>query len=224
MNAPAKSRGPVFWAVVAGVVVLGCCVFSAVGMAVASLFVASEPEVAGAPSSGRTWLPAGEVGRSEGLTAPLAGRWVYLSGGSVDSVVARTGITEWVQTNSSGTRYEFVFSDGEYEHSWGSAVTLFGGTSRSSCVEQGSWSLDGTTLRLEPSSQKCTYVATTGMSQTKEDVDLSARAYRVVDIEFETITSTGAALQRFPGIELSGPKAKWDVTSGDGLSLDLQRL
>jgi hypothetical protein len=140
------------------------------------------------------------------VTRALEGRWLYQSGGSVDSVVARSGATAWVQTNSSGTLYDFTFEpEGDFTFQWASAVTLFGGTSRSSCVEKGSWSLSGSLLTLEPSSQRCTYVSNTGLSQDKEDVDLSARQYELTDIEFETIVTTGAALERFSGLELRVP-------------------
>jgi hypothetical protein len=61
------------------------------------------------------------------------------------------------------------------------------------------------------------------LSQDKEDVDLSARQYELTDIEFETIVTTGAALERFSGLELRGPAAKWDV-SREQLELDLQPL
>lgn len=218
-----------FWVLVLGGGALAaCCLVSVLGLAVAS--VADDGAGPGASGSGgsrpaRAWIPAGEVARSAGLTQELTGgRWVYQSGGAVDTVVARAGATEWVQTNTSGTLYAFTFeSDGTYTFEWASAVTLYGGTSRSSCVETGDWSQSGTQLTLEPKSQRATYVSTVGLSQDKVDEDLSPRTYQVVDLELEGITAAGAPPGRFPGIELSGPGAKFDI-SRERYELDLQRL
>lgn len=216
---------PLMWAlVIGGLSVGGCCLFTVFGAGVMLAFGGTGADLAPVPSTGRSWKPAGEVSRGTSVTRALEGRWLYQSGGSVDSVVARSGATAWVQTNSSGTLYDFTFEpEGDFTFQWASAVTLFGGTSRSSCVEKGSWSLSGSLLTLEPSSQRCTYVSNTGLSQDKEDVDLSARQYELTDIEFETIVTTGAALERFSGLELRGPAAKWDV-SREQLELDLQPL
>ncbi len=221
-------RGPLFWGLVlAGGGSAACCLFTVLGVAVLGLFGdAASPGEAGAPAaSGRAWIPAGEVSRGAAFTQSLpGGRWVYQSGGSVDTVVARSGATEWVQRNSSGTLYAFTFDrDGSYQFEWASAVTLYGATSRSSCLEEGAWSLSGTQLTLEPRSQHATYVSGAGLAQDKEDIDLSARTYELVDIELEGIAAAGAPPGRFPGLELRGRGAKFDV-SRDVYELDLQRL
>ena len=227
MNSTAAGggRGPLFWAVLlGGGAAAACCLFSFAAVALLGLG-AAEGAADPVSAAGRPWVPAGEVARGTGLSQPLAGgRWVYQSGGSVESVVARAGPTAWVQTNSSGSLYAFTFEDdGTYTFEWASAVTLFGGTSRSSCVETGDWSLSGSQLTLEPRSQRATYVSNAGLSQDKEDVDLSPRSYEVVDIELEGIAAAGAPAGRFPGIELEGPGAKFDV-SRERYELDLQRL
>lgn len=224
----ATGRGPLFWVLVlGGGGAAACCLLSVLGAVVLGVFGGAmdvESPVSSATGGG-TWIPAGEVARGTTVTQPLAGgRWVYQSGGSVDTVVARSGATEWVQTNTSGSLYSFAFdSDGTYTFEWASAVTLYGGTSRSSCVEQGDWALHGNQLTLEPSSQRARYVSNAGLSQDKEDVDLSARTYEVVDIELEGIVPAGAPPGRFPGIELKGRGAKFDV-SRETYELDLQRL
>jgi hypothetical protein len=214
-----------FWALVlggGGAVI--CCLGSVLVLGVMGV-VAADGSSPAALSGGGSWVPAGEVARGTTVTQPLAGgRWVYQSGGAVDTTVARVGSTEWVQTNSSGSLYAFTFdSDGSYTFEWASAVTLYGGTSRSSCVETGTWTQSGTQLTLEPNSQHATYVTSTGLKQDKEDEDLSPRTYQVVDIELEGITAAGAAPGRFPGIELSGRGAKFDI-SRERYELDLQRL
>ena len=230
MSDPAQvpKRGPLFW-----VLLLGgggsaaCCLLTALGLAAASVLgEAADPASPGTEQrGGGTWIPAGEVGRSAGLTQPLVGgRWVYQSGGSADTVVARAGSTEWVQRNTSGSLYAFNFEDdGSYTFEWASAVTLYGATSRSSCTEKGDWSLNGSQLTLEPKEQRATYVSSAGLSQTKEDVDLSARTYDAVDIALEGIVAAGAPAGRFAGFELKGPAAKFDV-SRERYELDLQRL
>jgi hypothetical protein len=222
MNAP-TARGPLFWILVAGGVAFGCCLFS--GLALAVLGSGDDTPSAPASASGGAWIPAGEVARGATLTQQLpGGRWVYQSGGSVDTVVARSGATQWVQSNTSGSLYSFTFDDdGTYSFEWASAVTLYGATSRSSCLERGDWSLEGTQLTLVPRSQQATYVSSAGLSQTKEDEDLTARTYQVVDITLEGIAAAGAPAGRFPGIELAGPGAKFDV-SRERYELDLQRL
>lgn len=222
MNAPTQ-RGPLFWILLAGGVAVGCCVFS--GLALAVLGSGDDAPGASSSASGGAWIPAGEVARGTTLTQQLAGgRWVYQSGGSVDTVVARSGATQWVQSNTSGSLYAFTFEDdGTYTFEWASAVTLYGATSRSSCIERGDWSLEGTQLSLSPRSQQATYVSNTGLSQTKEDEDLTARAYEVVDITLEGIAAAGAPAGRFPGIELRGRGAKFDI-SREQYELDLQRL
>lgn len=224
----APGRGPLFWVLVlGGGGLVACCLFTMLG--VAAMSVVGEGMDLDQPSAsaggGGTWIPAGEVARSTTLTQQLAGgRWVYQSGGSVDTVVARSGATAWVQSNSSGSLYAFAFDgDGTYTFEWASAVTLYGGTSRSSCVEKGDWSLDGPRLTLEPQSQRARYVSNAGLSQDKEDEDLSARTYEVVDIELDGIVPAGAPPGRFPGIELKGPGAKFDI-SRQYYELDLQRL
>ncbi len=229
MNVPvsgAPRRGPLFWIlVVGGLGVASCCGVSLVGALLWGVATDSSGDLAPGEARGASWLPAGEIARGTTLTQSLAGgRWVYQSGGSVDSVVARSGATAWVQTNSSGSLYAFTFeADGDYVLEWASAVTLFGGTSRSSCVEKGSWTLAEGRLILEPASQRATYTTNAGLSQDKEDVDLASREYQLVDIELQTLEATGAPLKRFAGVELSGPAAKWDV-SREHLALDLQRL
>ena len=226
MERRAAGRGVGFWVlVVGGGSVAACCLLSALVLAVGAVFADDVPGDGPTAGTGKPWVPAGEVGRSATLTQPLVGgRWLYQSGGSVDTVVARSGATEWVQTNSSGSLYAFTFdADGTYSFEWASAVTLYGGTSRSSCVEKGEWTLTGTELRLEPSSQRARYVTNVGLAQDKEDEDLSPRTYQVVDIELEGIVPAGAPPGRFPGIELSGRGAKFDV-SRELYELDLQRL
>ena len=228
MNVTASSaprRGPLFWIlVVGGIGVASCCGLSLVGALMFSATTEFSTDLPPGEAGGASWLPAGEIARGTTLTQPLAGRWVYQSGGSVDSVVARSGATAWVQTNSSGTLYAFTFEeDGDYVMEWASAVTVFGGTSRSSCIEKGSWTLADGRLTLEPKTQRATYITNAGLSQDKEDVDLSSRPYQLVDIEMQTIEATGAPLKRFRGVEISGPAARWDV-SRERLELDLQRL
>ncbi|MDP1823363.1 MAG: hypothetical protein Q8L48_08980 [Archangium sp.] len=228
MNPTGKTgRGPLFWGlVIGGVGLAACCLFTMLAVVVMGAFgAASDLDPPTATGGGGPWIPAGEVARSATLTQQLpGGRWVYQSGGSVDTVVARAGATAWVQTNTSGSLYAFTFEgDGSYTFEWASAVTLYGGTSRSSCVEKGDWSLDGNQLTLEPRSQRATYVASAGLKQDKEDVDLSARTYEVVDIELEGIVPAGAPPGRFPGIELKGRGAPFDV-SRESYELDLQRL
>lgn len=222
-SAPAPRRGPLFWVLALGGGGLAtCCLLSVVVVGLG----ATDGDTPGPAAAGeRPWVPAGEVARGASLTQQLAGgRWVYQSGGSVDTVVARAGATQWVQSNSSGTLYAFSFdSDGTYGFEWASAVTLYGGTSRSSCLEKGDWSLAGNALTLQPRSQSALYVSTAGLKQEKEDEDLTARVYQVVDIELEGIVAAGAPPGRFPGIELKGPGAKFDI-SREVYELDLQRL
>lgn len=220
-----RQMTPWRWALVLGGLALGgCCLFSVLGAGLVAAMGDAAESPAPATATARAWKPAGEVARGTSFTRSLEGRWLYQSGGSVDSIVARSGATAWVQTNSSGTLYDFTFqSDGSFLFQWASAVTLFGGTSRSSCVEKGSWSLSGSQLTLAPDGQRCTYVSNTGLSQDKEDTDLTPRRYDLTDIELETIAATGAAPERFGGLELRGPAAAWDV-SRQQLELDLQPL
>ncbi|MEW6434979.1 MAG: hypothetical protein AB1730_26060 [Myxococcota bacterium] len=182
---------------------------------------AEGPQASGAGAAG--WLPAGEKSRSAGLTQPLpGGRWLYMNGSGMERVLSRTSTTETVKQEASGALYEFTFEgDGTYLLRW-RHVSNFMTYNTSSTDERGTWTLDGTTLTLTPESQQARYT-NSGLGQDKEDVDLTPRRYRVVDIELETITTAGVEYRTFPGIELEGPVPAWDISSGS-LSLDLQRL
>ncbi|MEW5739992.1 MAG: hypothetical protein AB1938_13755 [Myxococcota bacterium] len=222
---PRQGRSPLFWvAVAAGGLCFVCGAGTLAVVALGSLAggVAAEgAEASGGGAAG--WLPAGEKTRSTGLTQPLpGGRWLYMNGSGMETVLARTSTTETVKQEASGALYEFTFeSDGTYLLRWRHASN-FMTYNTSSTDERGAWTLDGTTLTLTPESQKARYT-NSGLAQDKEDVDLAPRRYRVVDIELETITTAGVDYRTFPGIELEGPVPAWDLASGS-LSLDLQRL
>lgn len=226
MNQPAKSRGALFWVLLAaGAMTALCCLSGAVLLGVGFLV----PEQFADPGGnvpvvgGGQWLPAGEVGRSNQLTQPLVGRWVAQYGASLDTIISRSGDWATIRNDVSGTVYELELeSGGDYTFQYGSQVTLMGRTSRSMVIEKGQYELDGTTLTLTPDSQKCSY-ENNGLRQDQPDKDLAVRRYQVVDIDLETITQAGAPPMRFRGVELSGPAAKWDV-SKEQYELDLQRL
>lgn len=226
MTSPPKPRSPFFWiAIVAGVTFAGCCFFSAGLLALGAL--ADEP--AGAVSttttptpSGGKWLVATEVARSGALNQSLTGgRWIAQYGSSVDTVVARSGTTAWVQSNTSGSLYELVFDDdGNYAVNWVSSITMYGATSRSHCTEKGTWSLSGTQLTLQPESQEAVYSNASG-SQEKSDMDIRERVYQVVDLTLETLD---APKQQVAGLSMIGPEPSWDTASGDRWAFTLQRL
>ena len=127
----------------AGIGVAGCCFMSAAVMALGAF--ADDTESTPNAGGGGEWLVAGEIARGTTLTQSLSGgRWVAQYGSIVNSVVGRAGNTEWVQTNSSGSLYEFIFDDdGTYVLNWVSSVTLQGMKSSSHSTEKGSWSLSG---------------------------------------------------------------------------------
>lgn len=88
----------------------------------------------------------------------------------------------------------------------------------SHCTERGTWSLDGAQLTLQPTSQAAEYSNQSG-SQQKEDQDLGARRYELVDVTLESLERAGLPKQRLPGGVMSGPLAAWDTGSGDRLAL-----
>jgi hypothetical protein len=100
---------------------------------------------------------------------------------------------------------------------------MFGVKNSSFCTEKGSWELEGTRLTLTPETQRAEYSNSSG-TQEKDDEDLRPRAYELVDLTLETLPSEGVAPRRFGGLSMQGPKAAWDTTASDGLSLTLQRL
>ena len=90
----------------------------------------------------------------------------------------------------------------------------------SAADERGTWALEGTTLTLTPESQQARYGNSMNpQAQDKEDVDLSARTYQVVDITLQTVEHTGAPMKQFPGIELRGPPGPWDPTRAPAASI-----
>ncbi|MFO0595378.1 MAG: hypothetical protein U0228_08740 [Myxococcaceae bacterium] len=206
-----------------------CCVLSVAFLGLFGLggvaAMAVEPPVVAAPSaSASSWKPATAVGRGATLTQALPGsRWLAQYGANLDQVVARTGSTEWVRTDSSGTLYEFVFStDGTYVFTWLHSTTLNGRHSTSQVREQGDWALAGTALTLTPSGQQAHY--TNGdQEQDKTDLDLAARTYQVSDVSLEAMTTAGAAYERFTGLSLRGPHASWDFAR-EQYELELQRV
>ena len=185
---------------------------------------AAVPATAAAATGSSEWVPAGEIGRSAGLSQPLpGGRWLYQYGSGFDSVIAKSGNMALLRTNQSGGLYEFTFEEGgTYRLAWRHTTSLNMINTLSSVDERGDWTLEGTKLTLAPESQRLHY-ANNQATQDEEDKDLSARAYQVVDIELEVVEHTGAAMRRFPGVELRGPPAAWDLTKSQ-LDLDLQRL
>ena len=230
--AMSKPRSVVFWVLVAAGGVSALCCFSTVALLGLGALAADDvvpgavrvPTVS-AEGSGGDWIPAGEVARSQSLTQPLAGgRWFYQYGANVDSVLSRSGNWAMVQTNSSAGLYEFSFvDDGTYQLKWLHRNVMNGQKTESTADERGDWSLDGTTLTLTPRSQEAVYRAYDERPpQTVTDKDLSPRTYQVVDITLETVAHTGAPMKRWPGIELSGPGAKWGFD--DRISVALQRL
>lgn len=217
-----KKRSPLLWV---GIVAVGACALCSLGtlgvVALGALGDDPAPQ-ASQPAEGGEWIAAGEIARTTGLTQPLhGGRWLAQSGSQLDSVKARFADSALVETSSSGTLHELRFdADGSYQWHWVSSSN-FQRQSRSSTDERGTWSLHGTVLTLTPEAQRARYTAG-DQAQDKEDVDLRPRTYQVVDITLETVPNTGSPMRRFPGIELSGPRAAWDIIQGN-LSLDLQR-
>lgn len=219
------TRKPIFWILlVLGVSVGGCCLFS---VAILGLGAMADDSRAAATATAPTstagkWRGALEVGRGASFTQSLPGdRWVAQYGSNVDNVVARAGNTQWVQTNTSGSLYEFVFDDdGTYVLNWVSGLTMNGMHYNSHCTERGSWSLSGTQLTLQPDSQAAAY-SNDNSTQDKTDQDLPARRYEVLDLTMETME---VPKERFPGVLMSGPKAAWDTGSGGDVKLTLQRL
>ena len=215
------TRKPIFWILlVLGVSVAGCCLFT---VAILGLGAVAESEGPSTPaSSGAKWKIAVEVARGGSLTQALpGGRWVAQYGSNVDTVVARAGTTQWVQTNTSGSIYELVFDeDGTYAWNWAAGLTMYGQRSSSSATEKGSWSVSGTQLTLQPESQSAQYTNSSG-TQDKTNQDLSERSYQVLDLTMETLD---APQERFPAVIMSGPKPAWNTDSGDQVKLTLQRL
>lgn len=151
------------------------------------------------------------------------GRWVSMSGSNVDHVVARAGSTQWVQTNTSGSIHQLTFDDdGTYAWLWSAGLTMNGARFESNCTEKGSWTLSGTQLTLQPDSQAAEYTNSSG-TQEKNDPDLGARRYELLDVTMDTMESNAAERQRFSATTMTGPKAAWDTGSG-GVSMTLQRL
>lgn len=224
-----QPRSPLFWIlIVLGSGVAACCLLSAGVMALGALAGdADEASTSAAPSTGSTggggeYLIAVEVARGSSMTQSLpGGRWIAQYGSTVDNVVARSGTTAWVQTNASGSLYEFVFDDdGSYALNWVSSITMYGQRSRSNCTEKGTWELSGTALTLTPESQVAVYSNAT-TSQEKEDEDLHPRQYEVLDLTLETV---GETKQQLPGLSMIGPEPAWDTGSSDHHSFTLQRL
>ena len=217
-------RGPLFWTlVIAGGAVASCCLFS-MGVVALGAVTSDTPATASPASapSGGEWVVAGEVARGEAMNQALpGGRWVAQYGSIVNNVVARAGNTQWVQTNSSGSLYEFSFDDdGSYVFNWVSAITMYGQKSESHCTEKGTWMLSGTQLTLQPESQVAVYSNQSG-SQEKTDTDLRERRFGVLDLTLETLSEPKRQL---PGLLMWGPKADWDTNPSDQLKLTLQRL
>lgn len=200
----------------------GVCSLGTIGALALASLAGDEAGALGASTAG-SWVPAGEKARWSALSQPLpGGRWVYMNGSGMETVLARSGDSALVRTDSSGAIYELSFDgDGTYLFRWRHASN-FMSHNTSSSDERGDWELSGTTLTLKPTSQRALYT-NNGLKQEKEDVNLDPRAYQVVDIELETITTAGVEYRTFRGVELSGPVPPWDLASGT-LSLDLQRL
>ena len=216
---------PLYWILLAvGVGVGGCCLFSVALLGLGAVADDSPSATAStaAASEGGSWKVAVEIGRGASITQSLPGdRWVAQYGSNVDLVVGRSGTTQWVQTNTSGSLYELVFDDdGTYVWNWVSAVTMYGQRSSSRCTERGTWSLSGTQLTLQPDSQAAAYSNSSG-TQDKEDQDLRERRYEVLDLTMETLDDPK---ERFPGMAMRGPKAAWDTGTGDDVTLTLQRV
>ncbi len=226
--ADAVKRSPWFWVALAGGGACALCSIGTLGLAALGALgndaspVGASPS-GSAPPSGSEWVPAGEVARATGLTQSLSGgRWLAQTGSQLESVKARMPDSVLVQTSSSGTLHELRFDDdGSYQWQWVHSSN-FVRQSRSSADERGEWSLAGTTLTLTPRSQKALYTAG-DQSTEKEDLNLSVRSYQVVDLTLERVPHTGAPAKRFPGVGLAGPRAAWDIETGD-LKLPLQRL
>ena len=222
MNAP--KRSPVFWILL---VLAGSCAFCTVSLmavtALGALTSSSTPAPTASTGSGE-WIPAGEIARGTGFTQQLAGgRWVIQQGGRVEIVKVQFANSALVDTNTNGLIHELRFDDdGTYEWSWAQATRVQTMSSHSSATEKGAWVVDGSALTLTPDSQHAVY-SNTSQSQEKDDIELSARTYQLVDITLETVEHTGAAMKRFAGVELSGPPGPWDLTH-DPIRLDLQRL
>jgi hypothetical protein len=231
MTAPVAKRSPWFWILVVGGGACALCSAGTVGLLALGVLAgddtptrASSSAPAAATGGGGEWLPMAEVSRSDGLSRALpGGRWVYLSGASIDRQVIDYGASALVETSTTGTRHVLTFDeDGTYRWDWAHASNYMY-HSASWGFEKGDWSLEGTTLTLKPSSQQVTFTAN-DQREEKEDVDLTPRRYRVVDIELETVAAAGAAPAHRPGVELSGPKLPFSVDSPDAISWDLQRL
>lgn len=224
------TRKPLFWILlVLGVSVGGCCLLSVAILGLGALSDDSSPSATtGAtanrsdPGAGGEWKVAVEIARGGSLTQSLPGdRWVAQYGSNVELVVGRSGVTQWVQTNTSGSIYDLAFDDdGTYVWNWAAAVTMYGQRYASHGVEKGSWSLSGTQLALQPESQSAVYTNNSG-TQEKADQDLNARRYQLLSLTMETLDDPK---ERFPGVLMSGPKAAWDTSSSDQLTLTLQRV
>ena len=224
MNAP--KRSPVFWIIL---VLAGSCAFCTVSlMAVTALGALTSDSTATSPTAstgaGGDWIPAGEIARGAGFTQQLAGgHWVIQQGGRVEIVKVQFANSALVDTNTNGIIHDLRFDDdGTYEWNWAQATHVQTMSSRSSATEKGSWSVDGSALTLTPYSQHAVY-SNPSQSQEKDDLELSPRTYQLIDITLETVEHTGAAMKRFPGVELSGSPGPWDLTH-DRITLDLQRL
>lgn len=141
-------------------------------------------------------------------------------GGIVENVVGRSGSYALLQTDSSGSLYQLTFdAEGSYECHWASKLNTQYAKGTSHCEERGGWEFEGTQLRLKPESQCCEY-SNYGVAQKEADKDLGERSSEVVDLTLETMNEPK---RQFPGVLMTGPRAKWDTGSGP-LTLKLQRF
>ncbi len=228
-GAQPPKRSPLLWIALALGASCALCSVGTLGVLAlgASADDGSAPRAAGgaAEGGGGEWLPAGEIARGAALTQPLpGGRWLHQSGSNLERVTARFAESVMVETSGIGTLHELRFDgDGTYQWHWVTAGN-FQMRTLSAADERGTWQLDGATLTLSPSSQQARYAnSMTPEPQDKEDVDLSARSYQLVDITLETVPHTGAPMRQFPGVELQGPPGPWDLERNT-ITLDLQRL
>ena len=194
-----------------------------VGLMALGVVASDSAPVPPGPSGSNEWIPAEEIARGTGLTQQLVGgRWLHQNGSGLETVVAQFTNSALVEVSTSGELHELSFDDdGTYRWAWVNSLN-FQGAHRSADDERGTWSLEGSTLTLTPTSQKALYSANAQV-QEKEDVDLTPRTYELTDITLETVPNTGAPMKRFPGVELRGPPGPWALDKNT-ISLDLQRL
>jgi len=110
-----------------------------------------------------------------------------------------------------------ILEDGHYQLTVGGGA--LGGTSRSDLVasnsaEQGTWTLDGTTLTLTPGAYGLSGLAEGKTSSGSGTAD-GPRQWNVVGLTIEYTPSGSDTARRRPGLRVSGPSPSWYYPPGD---------